>query len=1004
MSSRCRGPVLSVCTSGSTHPRTMASLVVAVTCLSVGLLTARSATATGYSWIGTSGSAGTASNWSPSGVPQPLDYAIFSSATAGTITWPANVDSLDRLYVSAGGPTFQITSRLGLASVFTLGPGQLGLSSGKMASPKWLCAAGSSSYTYMVVDGPGTEADATGALQTSTFNGSSTQYCDLTLQNGGSFLSSGALSFGASFPARAYVHGQSGGYSPTLATLTAGPNGRGSISVGDQGFGQIVAYDGGQVLSAGDVFLGRSVGGTGFLDFFSSAAQQPTVCVIKGQTYVGANDVAGVAAGGAYLQFDKGFATLGGTCWVGDPDDSPSAGTKATLDVQDGQLVIGNGLITSPALTGSVHLDGGTTQVIGGPLTVRQSGPFYIGSVVGAAPAQLWLENNTVNDLYAPDTSTDALDLGRAVMATLRVIGPGTVLNVHGKSVLFDQTGGYGSLTVDSAAVVSFTDSLTVGGEGGGTVLVKSPGGHLSVSGPLTLSSFTQGFVTAEVDSFATADLSGGLTTVGPGPSLMLAQRGSNVSIHGVALGGVGELEVGRSTHVTVTDHFDMTGDGRVVIDTAGVLTYNAVTQPLRVGFSSLGERSQSYVWVFQGGQAQLGPETDVRGLLYFAVGTGSTLIANAPALKRVGQPGATRASQSLLDYGPLAVVQCPLTRVLGSGVVRGFGTLKGRLHIESPNASLFVPAFYYETAGPEARTVVGDSTATDGFVSVGQTTVGADTLLILDKDGGDLGRVSLGDGVLQLPTTGHLNSGDMLTGTGRIEGSLDVRSGGRLGFVGTIKGSVQMAGELWQGTDPGLLSILGGLQVLPGGRLTLLIGASTQGLVAVGGTAALGGTLDVRGIGGNLPVPGDTLTLLTAGSITGIFATVTFNGGPAAGVIHVIYGPTSVRVAIIGAITAVGNEPPPAVIHELRFAATGGPHDAGLILDLPMNAHAQVELYDVTGRRIAVLEHSDLAPGQHRYALRREDVPESGVYFARAAIRTDAMLRILKARVVLLR
>jgi hypothetical protein len=966
--------------------------------------------ATGYSWIGTSGSAATASNWSPTGVPQPLDYAIFSSATAGTVAWPVSVDSLDRLYVSAGAPAFQIATRLGLASVFTLGPGQLTIQSGRMVSPRWLCNSGASTHSYLILDGPGTEADATQALGTSTFNGSGVYVCQLTATNGAAFRSSGAMLFGASGLGYGEFHGNSGGYLSTLATTTSGPSEQGRITAGDNGASEVRFYDGAQLSCASDFFMGRHAAGSGILRFLASGST--ATGTIYGQTYVGANDEAGTPGGHGYLQMSDGHLTMAGTCWLGDPDDPPNQtnGAKSAIEMYGGYLVLQNGLVASASLTGAALLDGGIVHVTGGPLTIRQVIPFHVGSASGTEPARLWVENQTTGDLFPADTSMDALEVGRGTFAEMHVARAGTVLNVHGKAVLFDQPGGAGVFHVDSAAVVNFAGSIVMSDQTG-AISVNGPGSTLNVTGPVTLGgSSGSGGGSVIADSSASAVLSGGVVLDGPAYPGLLAYRGAAVSVHGLTLATNGYLRVagfGGHASLDVTDHLDMSGNSVAYVDSGGVMTYSGGNRSLAIGTETGQSPAAADFAIFQGGRVVASSEVDVRGTLLFGVGSGDALIAGATASERLTpptRPGArpwqVENGTPLSQYGPPGYVQSPLTRVLGAGLVRGLGTIAGRFHIDSPTGEMFVAPYYYPN--PAGRAVVGDSTASDGFVSVGLVDVGPDTLVVLDSNGGDLGRISLEGGVLQLPKPGHLNAGDLLSGTGLVEGGLDVRSGGRLQLLGTIKGAVTLAGEMGSGLSAGLLSIFGAVQVISTGRLTMKIGGTTQDVVAVSGAATLGGKLDVRAIGGNLPVPGDTLTLLTAGTVTGTFASVTFNGGPSASVIQVIYSPTSVRIAIVGAITAVRDEP--GSPRTLRFAQAGDPRAAELLLDLPAAAHAEIALYDVTGRRLAEIENAALGPGRHHYAIGRGDVPASGLYFARAVIRADANPAVLHARVVVLR
>jgi hypothetical protein len=150
------------------------------------------------------------------------------------------------------------------------------------------------------------------------------------------------------------------------------------------------------------------------------------------------------------------------------------------------------------------------------------------------------------------------------------------------------------------------------------------------------------------------------------------------------------------------------------------------------------------------------------------------------------------------------------------------------------------------------------------------------------------------------------------------------------------------------------------------------------------------------------MPAIGDTFTLISAASRTGTFSSVTFNGGSSTGVIQAIYGSGNVRIAIIGALTAVGDVP--KGVTELRFVATGGPRDGALELDLPTAQHARITLYDVTGRQQAQLVDGDLPGGRHHLVVRREDAPASGIYFARAVLHDDNGERVLRARLVVLR
>ena len=85
------------------------------------------------------------------------------------------------------------------------------------------------------------------------------------------------------------------------------------------------------------------------------------------------------------------------------------------------------------------------------------------------------------------------------------------------------------------------------------------------------------------------------------------------------------------------------------------------------------------------------------------------------------------------------------------------------------------------------------------------------------------------------------------------------------------------------------------------GGTLAIELGGTATGAfdqLAITGTAALDGTLDLSILAGYEPQHGDTFEILTAASITGEFATILGQDIPS-GTLHVEYLPTSVVVHV---------------------------------------------------------------------------------------------------------
>jgi autotransporter-associated beta strand protein len=128
------------------------------------------------------------------------------------------------------------------------------------------------------------------------------------------------------------------------------------------------------------------------------------------------------------------------------------------------------------------------------------------------------------------------------------------------------------------------------------------------------------------------------------------------------------------------------------------------------------------------------------------------------------------------------------------------------------------------------------------------------------------------------------INGGTLLvnnsTGSGTGAGNVFVNDGGTLGGTGTIAGSVlaTSGGTIAPGIGIGELTIngVGGVTFQTNSIFTAQVGGVAAGLhdhLAVQYDATLAGLLDVKFVGGFLPDAGDEIVLLSADSLTGVFA-----------------------------------------------------------------------------------------------------------------------------------
>lgn len=397
---------------------------------------------------------------------------------------------------------------------------------------------------------------------------------------------------------------------------------------------------------------------------------------------------------------------------------------------------------------------------------------------------------------------------------------------------------------------------------------------------------------------------------------------------------------------------------------------------------------------------------------------------------------GASLVSNAEIDcagFGQVnSLLQAPKLHIMYSGGISEFDTysnavVQARIALDL-GASL-------RTNGTGFLMTVGDSTAPDGFASTGYTSIAQDTLLVLNKGPAELGSVALG-GELRVPEGGHLAAGEYLYGFGGQvrgdilnEGTIDVISPNTIAFLGHLTqltglaigtgtisipngstlsahGSIDplivLGGSMDFGPSPALLSAGHGFQAGGTAITQMRIGSKASGIqdgLFVTGTATLGGKLAVASVLGNIPNAGDTITVLTAGLVSGTFSSVTYNGGDPTNAIKLIYSPTALKIVVINGALAVQDNPG----LPLRFASAGTLNSPAVALDLPAEASVKVALYDVAGRQMAVLASGTLAPGRHQLPLASAGV-SSGIYFSRAEVTGLGSPKALSARVVVLR
>jgi hypothetical protein len=912
------------------------------------LLSPRLALATIFTWnVAAGGLTNTSVNWSPSAVPGANDDTRYwQSGVTYTITMASPADTCNSVWASSTGhPQFSCSDALRVHNAFQVDGGTTASVISGMARAGWFTVGPAT----LTITGNGTQAIATNNSAISYFGNSS------------GFTSTVNISGGATFAGAQIQVPQINGATGIL-NVSGHPTG-GSASalhattnliIGNQGVGDTELSAGARILCDGDLIIGPYA--TGKLHLFRGFGPlvTPPTLTVAGNTVIGGNYPQSSPGGQGTLAVDQGTVDFVGPVLMGDHD----GGGPDTLRMNGGSVLAEDGLYGLDGFNSLLDLHAGTLRSNGDDgdfynpghfIQLEQPVPLSITGP-GAGPTVI-VHGGSSNSV---STSTPlSLVLGRDGGGTLSAIAGG--LGFSGDAVVADMSTGTGFMSADSGSGIAVYGSLSVG-PGNGVVQVRH-GSYVYTD-------------------FGWMNFLGGASTAGS--ALVEDSLSSLYSQSGAAIGG---------TRDTASP-----GAATVRVDSLG----SFYVDPVSYGYLRIWGGG-SLLWVSNGGAAYADS----------ALCSGEVRLAN----------------------GTLAEVHGTAAfHLMNGGVLHGTGTVRTAVALDDTSAKLEILA----SDPPNDTLAVGDSLRSNSFQNLGTVRVETDTLALMGKGGVDLGHVVLAGGTLRLPNGGHVRAGDVLEGNGRLEGSLiddglvnasgvemdvaghltvlagdiggngvSVLAGGELSARGHVSGLLNLAGQFDMGASLASLTMTRAPILQPTNVLTMRIGSAAQGAqdTLVNNQAmGLAGTLDLRTWKADPSLPGDTLTLITAPTVTGTFSKVTIDGVDAPSYVQVIYEPTRVRVAVLQSTVDVPS-PPPGHTNpiSLRFAAAGTMRSPEFALDLPRTATVLLDVYNVAGRRMAELVNGKLDAGRYRFPF--QGAP--GVYYAMASIIDPTGRRALTAHVV---
>lgn len=721
------------------------------------------------------------------------------------------------------------------------------------------------------------------SLQVVTASGATGRTTSITIANQGSIsAAAGEIIFDA----------------PLNNSGTVSATSSGTIRIGPAGLtdntGGTISIDGTSTLELASSIDGGTIDGAGTVDVDGSA----------GLSDLTLDSIVVVVEAAETLTL-LGTIVNGGTIRLSDAD--ASLANRALLGISGTVNLDGDGFLefTTTNFQNAVDDSGGSDLlVIGSGQTARTTGGgigrFALpvenhGSILADAGGQITFDDLLTNASQISATNGSLLALGISAATT--------------------NTGG--TFSLDATSTLSLATSITGGTiDGAGTVDVASSG---------SLVTLTLDGVVAEVEAAETLTLMGTITNDGTirladaDPSL--ANRALLAIAGTVNLDGGGFLEFATTNFQNAVDDAGGSdllvigsaqtartvsgGIGRFVVPVDNQGTIEAASggsivfddlltnqnqisatggSTIRLGFSAATTNAGGTISV--DGTSTLELATSITGGTIDGAGTvdidgsgglvdltlGGTLVVEVEAGEALALLGTitNNATIRLADADPSAGNTATVT-VTGPVTIDG----DGELQFSTANfQNLVAPAVAGDTltigAGQSVTTPGGASGRfTLAVVNLGTIDASGAGTIVFDEDLGNGGTVLIpAGGTVRIGPSATLDNDGTVTG----EGTLDV--------AGTFTND----GLIEPGIAIGTLSVTGDMTQSSAGTLHVEIGSGGNDLLAVSGTATLGGTLTASLVGGFSPPPGSSFTIVT-GTISGEFenapngSQITFDG-----------------------------------------------------------------------------------------------------------------------------
>ncbi|NIK87129.1 autotransporter-associated beta strand protein [Rhizomicrobium palustre] len=665
------------------------------------------------------------------------------------------------------------------------------------------------------------------------------------------------------------AYGNTGNFSGVMS-------GAGGLTIKDGiGGGKVIftganTYTGGTTINSGAV-LQIGIGGTTG-SIAGNVNDLGTLIFNRNDAITYANVISGT---GGLIQAGSGTLTLTGT-------NTYTGGTTigaGTLQIGDGNTsgsiagdIVNNAALAfnrSDAITfaGAISGTGALTQAGSGTLVLTGANTYTGGTTIGAGTLQIG-DGNASGSIAGDIVNNAALAFNRSDAITFAgaISGTGTLTQAGSGTLVLTGANTYTGGTTISAGTLQIGDGNTSG----------------SIAGDITNNA---ALIFNRSDAITYANVisgTGKLTQAGSGTLIL---TGTNTYSDGTTV-SAGTLQIGNgSTSGAITGN--VVNNATLAFNRSDSITYGGI-------ISGTGGVSVS------GGGTVI-----VTGNNTY---TGQTSIAAGSTLQ-IGNGGTTGAIVSdVINQGILAFNRSD--NVTFNGNVTGSGTL-----VQNGTGKVIVTTNYTgktivnsgtlqigngSTSGTVAGNIVNNATVVYGQAATttysgvisgaGSLAVSGGGIVILNGSNTYTGPTTV--------TAGSLIIGDSTHQSATVLSGVTVSNNAIIGGYGLIGGNLLASGgTVSPGNSIGTLTVSGNYSQSSASTLKIEVTPTASDKLLVKGKAQLDGTLAISLLPGTY---GTTLyPVLTASSISGTFATVTYTGGDANMAYGVMYGAQEVDLAV---------------------------------------------------------------------------------------------------------